>query len=329
MYCSKTQKGSVLILALVVVVLVTSIAAVIQSQFQRSINSVESAVYREQSRRYLDATVTLAETLLSLDTSEDYDARDDLWLQPTGPISLDSGTMSAALYDAHAKFNLNALRGLGEGVGEDFSVAQRRFIRLLQSFDEVPVTQFEAEKITRAVADWIDEGETLSDIESAETNYYSTLSPVAYRSANRPFESVSELQLVRGFTPALYRVLKPYLVALPTNKQVLNLNTAPVVLLRSLNVNEDLSPLSEYEAQAFFDRVAKAPYQSVSSLMQDPLMERLSEGGSGAANDLTVTSRFVLVDVDLVWRDRSYIYSSLLERNEETVTLIKKSYGLL
>ncbi|MFO7569225.1 MAG: type II secretion system protein GspK [Smithellaceae bacterium] len=63
------------------------------------------------------------------------------------------------------------------------------------------LTKEKAEEIVDAVLDWKDEDDH-TRLRGAETGYYQTLN-VPYQAANRPFEALEELLLVRGVDPEL------------------------------------------------------------------------------------------------------------------------------
>jgi general secretion pathway protein K len=91
--------------------------------------------------------------------------------------------------------------------------------------------------ILQPILDWLDADSDTRFPNGAEDAYYLKLD-APYRSANRPLSDISELLLVRGVTQEIYRVLAPYLCALPTHTDV-NINTAPLPVLMSLSPHID------------------------------------------------------------------------------------------
>jgi len=89
----------------------------------------------------------------------------------------------------------------------------------------------QAQYMTEAVADWLDADEVLRQ-NGAEDNDYLLQKP-PYRAANTLFMSTSELLLVKGFTPAIYKLIAPYVCALPITTQI-NVNTAPAQVIAAL-----------------------------------------------------------------------------------------------
>ena len=91
--------------------------------------------------------------------------------------------------------------------------------------------------LANAVVDWIDADSNVTTPGGAEdSDYLQTERP--YRAANAPMASSSELLLVRGFTPAIYREVAPYVTALAEHT-LINVNTAKLEVLRTLD--EDIN----------------------------------------------------------------------------------------
>lgn len=323
------QRGAALISALVVVVLVTVIASRIQSDFFRTMSSVETSLSRQQARILLDSTASLAEMLIAYDDDTEVDSTDDIWLQPTGPMLLDGGSLQASLYDATARININSLGG-DFGEQQSYSVAQRRFIRLLQTFDDLPLSQAEAEKICVAVKDWLDADSFTSGLDSAENNYYTTLSPVPYRTANQFFESVSELQLVRHVTPEVYQRVRPWLVALPSSEPILNINLASSRILRTLNTADQLSPLEASQVDGWVLERESTPFSDINAFLASPTTDAITVGNQTISTEgLAVNSQYIQLETDMQFGARTYLYTALIERRESELNVIQRSYGVL
>ena len=92
----------------------------------------------------------------------------------------------------------------------------------------------EAAGLAAAVEDWRDKDDTAAS-GGAEGSYYRGLED-AYDCKNGPFESLEELRLVRGMTPALYRRLEPHLTVYGSGQ--LNVNTAGRTALLALGLSE-------------------------------------------------------------------------------------------
>jgi len=80
------------------------------------------------------------------------------------------------------------------------NTAERGVLQML--VDRFDLDEGEKDTIVDAILDWRDSDE-LHRLNGAESDYYQSL-PKPYRSKNGPFDSVSELLLVRGVTPEIY-----------------------------------------------------------------------------------------------------------------------------
>src|SRR5690606_14274628 len=110
---------------------------------------------------------------------------------------------------------------------ERLTVSQQVFVRLLQSLREASLPPDEAVTLTLAIGDWLD-ADALPLTAGSEDDAYLALTP-AYRAANRPMASVSELRAVAGMTPALFQALQPLVTVWPREgaQSTLNIHTAP------------------------------------------------------------------------------------------------------
>jgi len=143
---------------------------------------------------------------------------------------LGDGTFTVSVIDEESLLPINRL-------------SDGRLKRLLQLL-EVDPTQVDI--IADSIIDWID-GNDLSRLNGAESDYYMTLNP-PYRAKNAPIHRPQELLMIRGVTRELYQGTpdRPGLkdLVVPFTQQV-NINTAsPLVLQVILYLDEaTLHPL--------------------------------------------------------------------------------------
>jgi general secretion pathway protein K len=248
------QRGAALIVALVVVSLVVLLATRVSSDYLVLFRTVENQGELQQARAYLRGAELVAEQALlrDLQAGSDIDSPLEPWAQGL-VLPLPDGLLSACLVDLQARLNLNDL----DAPDGELSVAQRRFIRLLQVVDP-QLDSSAATTLANAVFDWIDADDTQRYPGGAEAIDYARL-PQPYRAANQAFASVSELRLVKGFDAKLVAALTPHLGVWGNGH--LNLNTldaqlaailtpdASPVMLRTLNTTDSLLPLSNEGAR--------------------------------------------------------------------------------
>ncbi len=216
-----TRRGSVLILTVWVVSLLSILAAGLGSRGVFALGVADRL--EEYLRAYYTAAggVPVALKLMRQDPTPKYDGlseswyRMEDWLNSLGPeISVDVGP---GLEDEERKLNLN-----------------KSSVELLRNFLRAcGVKTNEAVEIADAILDWRDEDDRERD-NGAEGTFYRGLEQ-AYDCKDGPFESVEELLLVKGITPALWVRLAPYLTVYGSGR--VNVNTASRPVLAALGLS--------------------------------------------------------------------------------------------
>ncbi|MBX2808987.1 MAG: type II secretion system minor pseudopilin GspK [Cellvibrionaceae bacterium] len=256
------QTGTVLVVSLLIVAVMTAVAVNVASRFQLSMARAEQRFYGGQLQQYWLSIESFALWGLRQDQEQDqqnhgnkpYDHHREAWSTIKVEAPLDGGFASGALEDAQGRFNLNSLLGRPQKYNanghfeERFTANQRRFIRLLQTYDDGVLDVAAASQITQALMDWIDADNDVNGIGGAENDYYLGLD-IPYRAANQPLVSVSELRLIKGVTSALFDYLADLVVALPDSNAGINVNTAKRAILRTLTAAAVETPLDESDAQ--------------------------------------------------------------------------------
>ena len=210
------QQGVALITALLIVVLASIIASSMLSTQNVSIHRSGNLFLGEQAWWYAIGAENWATQILKRDREDnEYDHEGEDWAQNMDYLPVEGGFLSGALSDAQGRFNLNNL------VGKNPDKAAKQFERLLGFIKGID--PYSANVIVQSTRDWVDDDIEPRFPEGAEDDYYLGLE-MPYRSANRPFTSVSEMLLVRGVTADIYRAILPFLSALPPDTTV-NVNT--------------------------------------------------------------------------------------------------------
>ena len=323
------QRGVALVIALLVFALCAALLVALQRDFELDYRRGANSFISQQTWAYLRGAEELATLALQLDFDADLareEFRDDLtefWARPDPPpYALDEGGwLRGTLADLQGRFSLNSL-GAAPSTGEGpaaYSPAQQFFIRLLQALDEPELDQFQAAAIAEAVADWIDADDEPRR-NGAESSYYVSLTP-SYRAANRPMVSVSELRSVTGITPEIYTALRPLVNVLP-NATKINIHTAPETVLRAINVDGSLQPLSIEDAAELKRLRDEGEFENISEVLQLPIF---AGAQTTAVNELLdeKTSYFLLFSrVEIA--DREQRLYSVLRRRERQVEVLER-----
>ncbi len=336
------QGGVALVLAMFIVALVTAVVVSVSWRYKLSMARNENRWHGSQAELYLGGAEQLAAMLLQFDATQgQIDSPMDAWAEEHPPFPTDEGWLRGTIEDAHGRINLNMLlpptrqpNGNNNNTGSEngnqeelprWSAPQRRFIRLLQlmELESGFLDQGAATEIAEAVQDWIDADSTPSGFGGAELNYYQGLEH-PYLIANKEMQTVSELSLVKGVTPELYKQLLPYVIALPgaqvpENERVgMNINTMKPLLVRTLNRSNMLTPMDEGDWEAYIEErsLAIEPYESIEAFKSSQFSQTiLGSGNEFEAEGLTVSSNYFLVFAETLVGEQTRRGKSVLYRN--------------
>ncbi len=243
----RRQRGVALIIALILVALATVLASKLTYdgflERRRSIGMLAA----EQSFHFGMGAEALAADVLASDfqSSPSLTTLTGAWAQAAQPLPITPqddpegepiGILEGSLEDLQGRFNLNNLGRITDGKQDPQPLEQ--FQRLLRSVG------LDA-KWAGMARDWIDADVLPGSPDGAEDSIYTSQTP-PYRTGNWPMMSASELMNLPGFGADKYRLIEPYVTALPSAKVPINICTASAPVLESLDDN--LS--GEYSAEA-------------------------------------------------------------------------------
>lgn len=310
----KQQQGIALITILVMVALATILAATIA---KRQANTAENTAYlmrQNQSLLYAKSAEAFFSELL-VDDANNAGAVDHLqenWAKPMPAFPVEDGFVSGTLQDESGKFNLNSLVN-DEGVPNP--QAKLWFEKLLLRVG-LP------EKLSEAVIDWQDADDEISGTMGAENSYYQGL-PQGYLAANSKFHNVEELKLVRGFEDQKYLQIVDYVSALPASDSKVNVNTAPAMLLASLDPKLDINAVE----QALQKRQANLEhFSNINDLWATEPFKQVNSDVQSQVNPLLgVQSNYFKAKIEVLLSERKRQFSSDLVRKDKTVYVVYRS----
>lgn len=223
------HRGIALITAMLVVALAAIAATAILSSANLAIHRTATLQDSEKAWWYALGAESLVKSLLERDLDQNrYDALTDLWAKPIDYLPTDEGFMRGEIVDLNGRYNLN---NLGVADAAAFQKQVEIFTRLLANLEMTD--EFRARAIANAIRDWIDTDNEPSGFDGAEDSEYLDTDP-PYRVANRPMVSTSELMAIKGMDRELYQRLRDVVSALPQTGVPININTAPMPVLRAL-----------------------------------------------------------------------------------------------
>ena len=333
-YGMERQRGTVLVLVLLVVALVAALSVKFAAQYQLGLARAETRWHGAQARAFLEGTEEVAKLMFS---EADLDPNIDYLGEPWGsevPIQDEGVTGFARLTDATTQFNLNDLARpvdltKPDGDPTRYSEPQRRFIRLLQTFPDMPLDRNQAESLLMGVIDWIDADENESGSAGAESNFYQGLQ-VPYRAANALFKSVDELRLVRGFneSPLLVMRLQPFVTALPVADAGLNINTMDLAdpygkgfnnLLLCINGSESLEPMNPSDMEQFITARPQTGFADKQALTT--AWNSMFAGSTLDVDGLNTATKYFWLNASVQLVDQRRNMRSLMIRGNEPGTL--------
>lgn len=287
----RRQLGSALIVAMLVTALIGGISTKMVGEHLLDIKYQRNYLDDEQSYFYLLAGENLARRLMFEDLLRDeirvqeigapkrFRWRDNLCEDWTRPLRypLDGGHIEVSIEDLNRRFNINTMivdQRLQYSGDFPYTVAQRRFVRLLQTFDDLDIDEQQAVEIAAAVYDWMDSDSIPEAFGGMEDSEYSG-EGLFYHPSNSGMASISELRLIPRIEERLYRRLKDHITVWPAagrlpyrfNFFVTNLNTATPNVLRAIPEGRGLQPLLPEEIAS--TRAVQRQTWSISSEVND------------------------------------------------------------
>ncbi|AWL29143.1 general secretion pathway protein GspK [Acinetobacter defluvii] len=310
----KQQKGIALITILVMVALATILAASIAKRQYATNENTAVLMRQNQALNYAKSAEAFFSELLIQDTqnSPNTDNLQEVWAKPMPAFPVEGGFISGTLKDESGKFNLNSLFTSDGKVDEENKAY----------FERILVRVGLPAEISQAVIDWQDQDDIPMGAMGAESNYYNGLQP-PYSAANRPFFSVEELKLVRGFEGGKYDLIEPYVSALPDVSTKININTAPALLLAALDPKVDVAQVAILQKQKL-EKMEN--FNNVQDLLVTDLFKSIEPANKAIAEKaFDVRSNYFKAEIDVALSQRNRQMSSYLMRKNNQVTVYARS----
>lgn len=303
------QRGVALITALLIVALATVAAVAMMSEEQIGVARTENLLDSEQAYLYALGAEDWVVGLLARNAPGSGDSalpenRRATVLRPS--LAVRGAKLVATVEDMQARLNLNDL--VQNGRPDPRSIA--RFRRLLDGLHLDP-------GLADAVVDWIDADQIPFSANGAEDDFYLRRKP-AYRTADAPLASTSELRLVRGFSTSAVEALAPYVAALPEPTPI-NVNTAPPEVLMTLG-----DGIGASDAGRIVQDRGTQGFASLDAFDGDPVIS----ARPGADRAVTLASAYFKVTTEVTYRRGRARLTSLLHRNDRgEVQVLMRSLG--
>lgn len=191
------------------------------------------------------ARAGIARALLELQQDKflTFDALNEKWANNKiafSDIALGNGTFSVLCPDGGEDSSGKKSFRYGvcdESAKVNINTASELVLQRLVRAVEPAAEEKEAVEIAQSIIDWRDQDD--AQLQSgAESTYYRGLS-MPYDPRNGNFESVEELQMVKGIKKKFFVQIKPYVTVY--TQSAININTASPIVLQALGVTPELS----------------------------------------------------------------------------------------
>ncbi len=315
----KKQQGVALLTILLMVVTATILAVGLLTRQDRMLRETSVLLRQDQSLQYALAgeSIVAAGLMQSAKLNPGKDSLKDEWAKPRPPIPIEDAVIKVRIIDQSGKFNLNNLSLAEESLKP---VNLEYFKRLLKQVGLDP-------ELANAVLDWQDANDDPTGSLGAESSYYLGQNP-PYLAANRLFGQPEELRKVRGFEGGKYALIAPYITALPSYA-LINVNTAPAVVLTALDESLTLSDMTAFVTQRIGTTtpvIASAQnFLNDSALSKIPATPELRRTNILKLLDVKSIYFQALIDVNLDGRER--FLTTDLVRTSQNVTAWRRSFA--
>ena len=219
---------------------------------------------------------------------------------------VEQGVIDARISDAVGCFNLNSLvEQQGDRLVRRADGA-RQFVSLLQALG---MTESRALILANDIGDWID-SDDVSDSGGEDGAYARLTAP--YRTGGALLSEVSEIRAVRGVTPEQYRLIRPYVCALPTTDlSPINVNT----LSSDRGVLITMLTAGAIPPQAAARLLATRPadgWPDIQAFWNEPMLVD-HVPSEPVRNQVTVRTRYFSLDARVTFAGAQSTLSSLFE----------------
>ena len=329
-YFLARMRGVALITVMLVValaaILATQMAARLQLQLQRTSN----IQFNQQAYWYAMGAEAFSKRVLIMDNEKDEEITnlEQQWAQGYNSFPVDFGEISGGISDLHACLNLNALRVKSEnnnnGAEEEKPAARAALERLIVALGIEGVSEFEAQYMTDALVDWLDENDSINSAGGAEDNDYAG-KEFPYFTANNFIASVNELRVVEHFTPVVVNELKAYVCVIPeSDTHQININTLDAEKPQLLQA---LLDISASEASEILEAREESGYSDIADFYNSTEVAKLNLTEQ-QKQQFVVDSEYFTLTASASFNDSYFNLNSIMKViDNKKVQIISRTIG--
>jgi len=316
------QQGIALITVLMIMAIMVTVAATMTGRLTLSLKRTEGLIFSQSVYWYGQAAADFGRMVLDEDFSDsEVVSLDQNWALEDMVFPLENGSISGLFRDMRSCFNLNALT-----VQDEDDVRATQITQFQALLEELDVSSYNAEIIAESTRDWVDSNSSSDASQGAEDSIYEARG-VAHLAANQLMVDVSELRAVQGVSQYIYERIEPYLCAIPTTVQKINVNTIDVeqgALLYAL-FEKDFDLTMDDFSELLEDRPSSG-WDNVDDFLASAVLSGLSVT-TEIKEQLSVTSEYFQLNGHAEFADRITALHILFEVNENKAKVIRYQSG--
>ncbi|WJW87401.1 MULTISPECIES: type II secretion system minor pseudopilin GspK [Enterobacter] len=294
------QKGVALLVVLILLVMMSALAAKISQQFCRNLQKTHYQVSQQQLRWAMQAQEKVVKDRLQADASGESKALspDGDWHQPLETRGEDY-TVVGQVEDAQDCFNVNnllAVEKVAQGKNPPAVPEKPRREQIVeQLLTQSGLSQTNAEEVYLQLVDYLD-GDTTTAKEGAETDAWAGVVP-ARQPANQKMRTIAEITLLPAFPAAAYPKVSKLLCALPDAASKVDVNTLKpeqAALLAALFPGK----LNEDDAVRLIESRPETGWESMETFSKalEQAFPQLKDDLPQVADYLSINSRYFRVN---------------------------------
>ncbi len=296
----RKQKGVALLVVLILLVMMSALAAKISQQFCRNLQKTHYQVSQQQLRWAMQAQEKVVKDRLQADASGENKALnlDGDWHQPLETRGEDY-TVVSQVEDAQDCFNVNNLLAadkIPQGQNAPAVPEKPRNEQIVeQILTESGISHATAEEVYQQLVDYLD-GDATTAKDGAESDAWADVVP-ARQPANQMMRTIAEIKQLPAFPAAAYPKVSKLLCALPDSASKVDVNTLKpeqAALLAALFPGK----LTEDDAVRLIDSRPETGWENMETFSKalEQTFPQLKDDLPQVAELLSISSRYFRVN---------------------------------
>ncbi|MCX5573314.1 type II secretion system minor pseudopilin GspK [Enterobacter sp. E-TC7] len=296
----RKQKGVALLVVLILLVMMSALAAKISQQFCRNLQKTHYQVSQQQLRWAMQAQEKVVKDRLQTDASGENKALnlDGDWHQPLETRGEDY-TVVSQVEDAQDCFNVNnllAAEKIPQGQNAPAVPEKPRNEQIVeQILTESGISHAAAEEVYQQLVDYLD-GDATTAKDGAESDAWAGVMP-ARQPANQMMRTIAEIKQLPAFPVAAYPKVSKLLCALPDSASKVDVNTLEpeqAALLAALFPGK----LTEDDAVRLIDSRPETGWENMETFSKalEQTFPQLKDDLPQVAELLSISSRYFRVN---------------------------------